>query len=295
VGNHYVPRQYLRGFAADEAARTIWMFDKSTMEFGERPVAIGKVAQRSGYYSPEDEVALNDLVERPGNLVLKKLRENPDLLARDLSQEERAHFSFYIATMLSRVPHKRNVAATLLPDALDTVVDSFKDEYSRFSWKFGVGDLERQSVYEEAERIRERLKSDTPSDMVLQLECPWPMNTWIEAIFSSHWYFVAANENVEFVTTDNPFFYFGCFGVGSGKAEFTFPISTRRALFGTNVPCREKRGAKSMPALVRESNRRLISAATRFVFASEPHSWVRTVASKRKPYLSRVLPDGVGC
>ncbi len=72
MGKHYVPQEYLRGFATPDDPDQIWMFDKATKQWSR--AAIDKVAQQRDYFTPEVEARLTAEVENPANISLKKLR-----------------------------------------------------------------------------------------------------------------------------------------------------------------------------------------------------------------------------
>jgi hypothetical protein len=72
MGKHYVPQEYLRGFASSPERTHVWMFNKATSAWSHP--AISKAAQKPDYYSPEAERDLHVMVERPANVALKVLR-----------------------------------------------------------------------------------------------------------------------------------------------------------------------------------------------------------------------------
>jgi hypothetical protein len=51
MGSHYVPQEYLRGFADPESPGMIWMYDRRSGAF--KLVPILTVAQERGYYDDE--------------------------------------------------------------------------------------------------------------------------------------------------------------------------------------------------------------------------------------------------
>ena len=71
MGKHYVPRQHLRRFQIQEKQEFVWLYDKKTGRFVE--AAISRVAQEPGFYSPDVESALAQVVELPGNMAIDKL------------------------------------------------------------------------------------------------------------------------------------------------------------------------------------------------------------------------------
>lgn len=114
MGHHFVPQRYLRGFQAPTKADWIWMYDKTndTSKF----VPINKVAQSAGFYDEEVEQMLNLQVEIPGNNVIDKIRRNEAIDERD-----RLCLTYYIGTMIRRVPLARAKAQAFLPRALADV------------------------------------------------------------------------------------------------------------------------------------------------------------------------------
>lgn len=289
MGKHWVPQEYLRGFSPPDREERVWMFDKSVGEWSNEPLPISKVAQRRDFYPDEVENELTGRVEAPANLVLKKLRGTPNILIRDLSNEDRFDLARYMATMMYRVPKKRELGHRSIPTVLDSVIDDFREEIRVDSWRRGVHPCESQPLHEEAERLRGHFRENPPEELLEQIKSPWPCKEVIAAIYAMTWYLVRSSDTARFVTSDNPFFHFSCYGVASEESEFSFPLSSGLGLFGTWTPASEKRRFRPSTSLVKESNRRLISEASRFVFADKRYSWVGRVAEKQEPYLSRIV------
>src|ERR1700710_1065289 len=100
MGYHYVPQEYLRGFADVSAQDMIWLYDKEGSE--PRLVPIEKVAQSKGYYDDDVEAELAKAIEGPANLVIRQLRHG-DLI----SLSQRRQLALYVGVMLMRVPYRR--------------------------------------------------------------------------------------------------------------------------------------------------------------------------------------------
>ena len=114
MGHHVVPQRYLKGFQAKERPLFIWMFDKE--QNSAKLLPIKQVAQVPEFYANDVEAALNTEAEIPGNDVIDKLRRG-----EALEEIDRRHLTYYIATMITRVPAARARAATFIPTALDDV------------------------------------------------------------------------------------------------------------------------------------------------------------------------------
>src|SRR5688572_8703709 len=100
MGHHYLPQRYLRGFQASAAPGAIWMYDKQA---GTRKrVPIKEVAQARGFYTADVEDRLNREVEIPGGDVIDKIRRG-----EAVDESDRMDLSYYVATMIRRVPRAR--------------------------------------------------------------------------------------------------------------------------------------------------------------------------------------------
>jgi hypothetical protein len=121
VGHHYVPQKYLRNFEARGQPGFIWLHDRQ----GGKPklAPIAQVAQSKGFYSPETEDALAREVERPANAVIAKLIDD-----ESISRAERFALTFYIATMLKRVPFRRRRVMEMYPTVLDDTVARIREQ-----------------------------------------------------------------------------------------------------------------------------------------------------------------------
>jgi hypothetical protein len=65
---------------------------------------------RTGFYTDAIEIALNEHVEKPANVVLERIRQGGDIT---LAEAERVSLTVYIATMMKGVPDFRNEAEFL--------------------------------------------------------------------------------------------------------------------------------------------------------------------------------------
>ena len=97
MGNHYVPQQYLRGFADPSNPNSLWQFDETrSMLHSPEPLPIKRIAQQRSFNDEQTEIDLNLLIEMPGNIVLEKLRTGK----LDLTPEDKLALSVYIATTM---------------------------------------------------------------------------------------------------------------------------------------------------------------------------------------------------
>jgi hypothetical protein len=282
VGYHYIPQHYLEGFATPSCPGELWQFDKHTLSFTEQRVAIKKVAQQRSFYNATTERYLNKYVECPGNRILDKLRSGNLLLVN----EERRILSKYIATMLMRVPYRRSKREEMAVIALRNICSSWNEQICMKVVAGGMSHEKAKSVHDEVEDIKDKIESEIPSSD--ETRNPFPTDRVISMLYDMKWHFVCANDDEYFVTTDNPAFFFECYGLGTEKSEFSFPVSQSLAIFGSRKSVAIYNSISHRSQFVKEANRRLISEASRFIYSPFKADWIHKVAAKRKLYLSRI-------
>ncbi|MBU1615972.1 DUF4238 domain-containing protein, partial [bacterium] len=113
--------------------------------------------------------------------------------------------------------------------------------------------------------------------------------------YGMNWAFLEATDDYKFVTSDNPLFYVdlahdprSLYGVGlsNKNIEVTFPISQDLMFFGT---WQKFEGYKKLNnKFVKEMNRRTISSALRFVFASQCSDKLNRLVQKYKDSTPRM-------
>jgi hypothetical protein len=284
MGYHYIPQKYLRGFTGPTCPDALWQFDKKMHRYSERPVPISKIAQRRSFYDSQTEKLLNDQVEVPGNRVLDKLRSGN----LSLKDEERRHLSVYIATMLKRVPFHRAKARALAPSVLRNIASELREQIGEY---VAAGQLSAETATKrlaEVDGAEAKYTVEMPDEVRDQVNSPWPTGEMIDLVYHMSWRFIIADGYQYFVVTDNPAFFFECYGLGTKDSELTFPISAALALFGCWTPVGQSITTRNGTQFVKEANRRLISAAFRFVYSREKTNWICKVASKAQPRLSRI-------
>jgi hypothetical protein len=281
MGHHYVPQKYLKGFADIGNTDAIWMYDKKLRKFTNP--GIKSVAQEADFYNEDIEQQLNEWVEKPANRVLDKLRNQVNI-----SDTDRVHLGVYIATMLKRVPKRRTIAFSMLPDVLEKTINEVRAEIQEWGHTTQNKELFERRL-REIEDAEQSLRSETPEFIIKQIRQPWASEQIIGLICAMPWRIAHSRGSVFFLTSDNPAYFFEAYGLGKPKSELTFPISKDLALFGS---WQGKQNSISYvdarPALVREANKRLISGAERFVFSHRQEDWIVKISDDPKLYLSRI-------
>jgi hypothetical protein len=282
MGSHYVPQQYLKGFSDPENPGMIWMYDKKLHQF--MHASIVSVAQQVGYYSPETERLLSEIVEGPANQALNRVRRE-----KKVTDNNRMHLTLYIGTMLKRVPRRRRKAAEMLPKILEDTIRNFKAKVEAWARASRADPKLVARRIAEIDRVYEAFRRELPSELIEQIRTPWPGNRIVALLYAMQWRITSTDGPIYFLTSDNPAYFFEAYGLGKPESELTFPLTSDMALLaawqgpgeGTFfVPCTQ--------ALVKEVNRRVASGAERFVFYHERRDWVASLSDKKRPYLSRI-------
>ena len=284
MGHHYVPQQYLRAFAADAGCVAIWQYDRKAQTFCEKPAAIKNVLQPRAFYSPEDETKLGELVEKPANIVMRKIL-NGDY---SLDNAERSALSLYMLTMIKRVPKFRQKGEAVAPGVLTKVVSETKEVIDELNRLGRIDSAVASRRMDELNAFEEKFKNELPEEIQSQMRSPWPSFELVTIVHNMDWQLVAAPDGEFFVTSDNPMFFFESFGLGNPESEFTFPISSKMAIFGFRSGSVKLRSPVISKPFVREANRRIISAATQFVMSCRRDEWISMMAKNRNLHLSQI-------
>ncbi len=283
MGYHYVPQRYLKNFGATDQPEFIWQHDKK--ENAPKLLPIEIVAQSKGYYSEHTELLLAREIESPANLVIQKLMDNKTL---DLA--ERFQLAYYLGTMLKRIPYRRRKAMEMYPNILDDTILRVREQINDLARS--LPDIDPGIVAKrlaEVEATHQKLIVKPPPEIDKQVREPWPDERMLDCIYQMKWRVLISSGPQYFITSDNPAFFFGAYGLGTPKSELTFPISTTHCLHGCWQGAKQTLvflGAKQ--TFVKEANRRLASTAERFAFYHDSAHWLKRVLQKKDPYLSEI-------
>lgn len=280
---HSVPKWYLDAFAAPEEPGLVWQFDKKTLTFTESAISTAKILQQREFYDLDAERELYEKVEKPGNSVINKLRSH-----KAISGEDRAVLARYIATMLTRVNRHRTRKHELYPQVLTEVLSNFRADVRSAAFDKIIDQSIIERWLTEADLFEKKYQENPPPDIHGKIRNPFPSNQLINLVFSMRWRFLQADGPSYFITSDNPVFFFECWGLGSPESEFTFPLSHDLAICGYRSTVQRSEEWVKSQKLVREVNRRTAHAASRFVFYRKRVWWVAKIASKSNPELQRI-------
>jgi hypothetical protein len=280
MGHHFVPQQYMRNFEDPNRRGFIWLHDKQGGD--PRSVPITKVAQAKGFYSKETEAILANVVEKPANAVMKKL-----ITEVGITQDERLQLAYYIGVMVKRIPARRRLSTAMIPGVLAKVISRVQEQLISVAKEQNADPEVLRRLLKEVAAAEKKLTTNTPPEVLKQIQDPWPSERIVLAVFNMIWRILVSSGPQYFLTTDNPAFFFNAFGLGKEKSELSFPLSSNYALHGSYQAAPSKLVfVRPTQNIVKEINRRLASEAERLAFYHEPAPWLLKVLQKQRPYLS---------
>ena len=279
MGQHYVPRRYLRRFQCPRREGLVWLYDRNGGQA--RRAAISKIAQEADFYSAEIEAALNHQIEIPSNPAFEKL-----LNGQDLASDDRFRLALYVATMMKGVPANRLRGTIMAPSAIDSTVEEIRRELYQYASEHPVDMSLLDRRLKEIECVQSKLRDTLPPSVLEQIRSPWPSPEMTEIIFEMSWRVLVSQGPSYFLTSDNPAFFFTAFGLGNQESEISFPLSSTHTLHASWWPsASEIEFLPATPPIVKELNRRQAQSATRFLFYCEAATWV--------PKLFRHVPESL--
>ena len=204
MGDHYVPRYYLKAFLAEEE-ELLWVYDK--LDRRKFKTQTKNIANENRFYSREVERYLANVIEGPANSVLRAIREKCRL-----KDDDKRLLAEYMAVMWKRVPQGKQ----LFRDTAPAVAQKLSTQYNADLDKVASSEPEKASfIAERRSEIDEFIRNyseDPPEDIWLDIIPPERSPRVTAAIRTMTWTFLTFEEKPAFLTCDNPIFYFSQHG-----------------------------------------------------------------------------------
>jgi hypothetical protein len=309
--HHKVPRYYLKGFVERESEPFLWVYRKGfqykpgrirykynpyrdSINFVGAEIDYYASANRDGVVDYETFENILERLEKPADPVIKKIRDR-----QMITMDEKVILASYIVLMLKRVERRRQKAARMWP--------SFLEEFESSSDLLrAVAVLERDTAPDDT-RTLERLKkvraeiervlgeykanpSNVPSE-ILHKSMISPGSRLVPTISQMNWQFLVAPGGSEFLTSDNPVFFFEGIGLNKPQSEITFPVSSDVAIAAFVRGGFKEDFVTTTTHVVAEINRRTAHSATIEVYHSRSANWVVDVLNKRNRKLNQLDPS----
>ena len=279
MGHHYIPQYYLRGF---ENNGRIWTHDR------ERNISfkssVKSIANEKALYSEEIESFLANKIESPANAAISKIRKR-----ESITLDERTALAQYIIFLWKRVPEGRKRALQKIPDVADSVQNNTTSEIDDAVTKnpeLAERAIELKNKIDEL--ITNHKNNPSPKLWYTSFDS-LPGPRLVEALLSMNWVFIT-HEHLQFLTSDNPVFFFEFEGIGNPRSELSIPLSSSLALWATRNTIRSGAFVNATSIAVKEINRRTAFNSTRFIYSELNESWTLPFVTKGKWQLTRLMP-----
>lgn len=273
MGDHFLPRVYLRGFAQPGESR-LWMYENGREHPDFLPIA--SIANENKLYG-DLEPYLAKVVEAPANKVLRRIGNK-----ETISDSDKVALSAYIYILRKRVPSgiKRfhNSIPLIAPQVLNELIS--KRDPSQPGYKDEI---------DKAKAFLDELVKHPPKEI------------WQQALLVSNeestktlsqmkWIFFTCEGPEVFITSDNPVFFDGNLGINKPESQVSFPISNHVCLLATWWKIKDLLYVQAKPSEVKEMNRRTAYLAARFIYAGIKRDWIATLLNKKSHKLLRFAP-----
>ena len=287
--NHIVPMEYLWWFRIPtpkvKGNEVIYMYDKEDRKWIETPIQ--NAAVRKKYYYQDDETGLADEVEYPAQKPLRKLREG-----ETIDFTERLKISWYIYSMIARVPVARTFADRIIKDNSGCWAEEMLNEWRLVHEVAGIPVSEQDQQY--MDEMVERLKRD-PTDwpnglyeeMMTRVQYKSNANEMPDTVHilpNFAWRVISAPKGNRFITSDNPVHVFSIpNGPNNPDFELVMPLSSKCALHISRQGLPQQLEFVSGDRnIVRRLNIRILSVVDRFVFSSRKERWIENTIRRPK-------------
>lgn len=273
MGDHYLPRFYLKGFTSDEC---LWVYDQhKTLPFKSSPKS---VANENNMYGEEIEQLLANQVEEPAKLAIEKIRKGHLPNAKD-----REFLARYIINLWKRVPNGRDRVAARMPEVAEAVR---KELHFTLDHLAQLGSEEEKQAHIKRKQIDEVLNQyirTTPPEIWQASLIKGSSGQPESVLLDMNWHFLQSRDE-NFLTSDNPVFFFEQEGMGSDKAELTLPLSSKVCLWAHKLGNKYPDFYEAKPIAIKSINRRVAYNATRFVYSAREASWIMPFVKKAKSH-----------
>jgi hypothetical protein len=271
MGNHFIPKYYLKGFANDDERDYIHCYVR--LENRHFRSNLVKIAQENNLYSDTTEDILTRTIEQPCIPIFEKI-----CAKEPLEPIERLFLTDYIIIMKFRTPAQRDSTLERIDEESEPYTENLKN------WLHTIA-ISKTPLSEKANCFLEQIGRKKLQDIVDPKQVweftlnPEKYPQTRKAIFSMYWHFFVHRDRV-FLTCDNPFFYFKEIGLAHNQTEITFPISSNIALLATWQQRGHSLYSNPTDSTIRQINKRTVANASKFIFSHDYVDWKLKLANK---------------
>ncbi|MBI5149263.1 MAG: DUF4238 domain-containing protein [Candidatus Omnitrophica bacterium] len=293
--HHYIPVFYLNGFTDKNGC--LYVYDKDTKPvFESSPEGIAYENHYFSFMTPhgerDSETVENAIMLWEGEFarIVKKIHDH-----EDLTDDDYMVFSFFVASMMIRVPNMRDNIRKATGETIkrmNVFMSSHKENFGRMIKKY-ESNTGRQ-IGMDVEELRQWMNNPDNYDMTVDKEYATGMALCLledlaKGFLNMKWAFLKATDDYKYVTGDNPLRYIdpthnprSFYGVGlaNENIEVSLPLSKEICAFGSWKYREGHIQANSQH--VKHLNKMTVSASVKFVFADTKSEIIDQFVKKYK-------------
>lgn len=227
MGDHYLPRHLLNGFAKPgvQSKRSAAIFRYEIPSAGAaQNLTVANVANESGMYGDMESV-LQSEIEQPANPIIDVLRGH----VGEVPSTDRAVLARYVLTARRRVPDGRAQSAALFPDVAQTVRQGYAEKLDEHRRSPELVEL-ANAFEEKLDAALKKVLSESPEWLWRKTLLPDHFERTVGALSVMTWFVHAAPAGKQLLIGDVPVVSNRSVGLRSAEAMWLMPISSDRLL-----------------------------------------------------------------
>lgn len=271
MGDHYLPRHYLNGFAVKER---FWVHD---LELRQSRLGQPKSeANVNGLWPGELERHLADKIEGPAQASIDRIRQ-----FQPIASEEREPLATYLLTMWKRVPAAKDRTAAHIPKLAVEHKKAYLAQIDEYSAAGSISEEEADGVKQRVSDILDRIVKGPPDFYWHHGLREGASPRMMSALLTMEWTFLVSNTD-PFLTCDDPLFFFKELGIGRASSELSIPLSSSITLLAHRQGTTPGQFRDARASTVVQLNRRTAYNARRFMYSEQALPWALKLGG-RKP------------
>ncbi len=272
MGHHYLPQHYLLGFAE---GLSLWGHDVPANRSFRTQVK--SLANETDMYGDDLESYLANVVEAPAQEVIDRVRKR--LKLRD---EDREVLATYIIAMWKRVPAGRSRVAGHIPQLAETIKMQVVQQLDAIAAVEPELKENANKRKEEVRQIIDAYKENPPESFWHHTLKTGATPRTVQGLLSMDWHFLVSTGE-DFITCDNPTFFFESIGIGASESELSLPLSSEICFSANRAKLGRPQYFTTDRSIVLELNRRSAHNTNRFIYSRQEAPWILSFARKSHP------------
>jgi len=270
MGDHYLPRHLLNGFAKPsiQSRRSAAIFRYEVPSAGAaQNLTVAAVANEAGMYG-DMEPLLQSEIEQPANPVIERLR----LHLGPVPPADRSVLARYVLTAIRRVPDGRARSLASLPAVAALVRQSYAEQLDQLR-QLPEGVELADAFDKKLDAVFEKVLTEPAQWLWKKTLLPEHFERTISALSVMTWFVHAAPAGKQLLIGDVPVIWDRRIGLTNKEAMWLMPIASDRLISVSYQRPAALRQVLPAPT-VRNCNANTIVEASRFIFARDAEAWI---------------------